>query len=91
MPVLDLQMYVGKDGLVKYEFYKKPCASQLTIPARSAHIKQQKLSVMVEEGLWRLCVTIPEGWSGTREMYAWRPALGNYRRVDILKFSDTRL
>ena len=54
MPVLDLQMYVGKDGLVKYEFYKKPCASQLTIPARSAHSKQQKLSVMVEEGLRRL-------------------------------------
>jgi hypothetical protein len=47
-------MYVGEDGLIKYEFYQKPCASRLAIPASSAHSKQQKLSVMVEEGLRRL-------------------------------------
>ena len=54
MPVLDLQVYVGEDGLLKYEFYEKPRSSRLAIPARSAHSKQQKLSVMVEEGLRRL-------------------------------------
>ena len=47
MTVLDLLMYIGEDGLIKYEFYQKPCASRLAIPARLAHSKQQKLSVMV--------------------------------------------
>ena len=54
MPVLDFQMYVGEDKLIKYVFYQKMCASQLTIPASSAHCKQQKLAVMVEEGMRRL-------------------------------------
>ena len=53
MPVLDLQMYV-EDGAIKYEFFEKPCASGLAIPANSAHSKQMKLSVMVEEGVRRL-------------------------------------
>ena len=54
MPVLDFQMCVGEDGHIKYVFYQKPCASRLAIPASSAHSKQQKLAVMVEEGLRRL-------------------------------------
>ena len=53
MPVLDVQMNVEEDS-IKYEFYEKPCASGLAIPASSAHSKQMKLSVMVEEGLRRL-------------------------------------
>ena len=36
MPVLDLQLYVGEDGLIKYMFYQKPCSSPLAIPASSA-------------------------------------------------------
>ena len=54
MPSLDLKMYVGDDGLIKYEFYAKPCSSHFTIPAASAHSKRQKLSVMVEEGVRRM-------------------------------------
>ena len=54
MSVLDLQMKVGEDGLLKYEFYEKQCVSKLAIPARSAHSKHQKMAVMVEEGLRRL-------------------------------------
>ena len=53
MPVLDLQLYVGEDGLIKYIFYQKPCSSPLAIPASSAHTKQQKLAVMVGESLQR--------------------------------------
>ena len=54
MPVQDNQMYVDVHGLIKYEFFEKPCASWLAIPANSAHSKQQKFSVMVDEGLRRL-------------------------------------
>ena len=52
--VLDLQLYVGDDGLVKHEFYEKPCASKFAIPSQSAHSKRIKMSVIVEEGLRRL-------------------------------------
>ena len=53
MPVLDVQMHVEEETIL-YEFYEKPCASGLVIPANSAHSKQLKLSVMVEEGVRRL-------------------------------------
>ena len=53
MPVLDFQMHVDGETIL-YEFYEKPCASGLVIPANSAHSKQLKLSVMVEEGVRRL-------------------------------------
>ena len=73
MPVLDLQMYV-EDGAIKYEFFEKPCASGLVIPANSAHSKQMKLSVMVEEGMrmlrnnsraldWESRRRVMEAWS----------------------------
>ena len=52
MPVLDTKMYV-EGNAIRYEFYEKPCASGLVIPANSAHSKQMKLSVMVEEGMRR--------------------------------------
>ena len=54
VPVLDLQLYVGDDGLVKHEFYKKPCFNKFAIPNQSAHSKRMKMSVIVEEGLRRL-------------------------------------
>ena len=54
VPVLDLQLYLGDDGLVKYEFYEKPCANKFAIPKQSAHSKKMKMLVMVEEGLRRL-------------------------------------
>ena len=54
VPVLDVQMYVGENGQIRYEFYEKPCQSKFVIPNGSAHSKQGKLSVLVEEGLRRL-------------------------------------
>ena len=76
VPVLDLQMFV-EDGIVKYHFYEKPCASKLVIPESSAHSKKMKMSVLVEEGVrrmrncsrrlgdsdWRVRTKILEGWS----------------------------
>ena len=76
VPVLDLQMFV-QDGLVKYHFYEKPCASKFVIPENSAHSKKMKMSVLVEEGVrrmrncsrrlgeedWRVRSKILEGWS----------------------------
>ena len=53
MPVLDVQMHVNEETIL-YEFYEKPFAYGLVIPANSAHSKQLKLSVMVEEGVRRL-------------------------------------
>ena len=35
--VLDLQLYVGEDSLVKHEHYEKPCTNYFVIPAKSAH------------------------------------------------------
>ena len=54
MPVLDLQLYVGEDGQIRFEFYQKPMACKFVIPYGSAHSKKRKLAVMVEERLWRL-------------------------------------
>ena len=54
VPVLDLQLYVEEDGLVKHEFYEKPCANKFVIPAQSAHSKKMRMSLLVEEGLRRL-------------------------------------
>ena len=54
VPVLDLQLYIGRDGLVKYEFFEKPCADRFVIPRQSAHSKRRKMSGLVEERLRRL-------------------------------------
>ena len=54
VPFLDFQLYVGEAGLVKHEHYEKPCTSDFVIPAKSAHSKKMKMSVLVEEGLRRL-------------------------------------
>ena len=54
VPVLDLKLYVGEDGLVKHEHYEKPCANDFVIPENSAHGKKMRMSVLVEEGLRRL-------------------------------------
>ena len=54
MPVLDLQMFVGEEGLIMFEFYEKPMAHKFVIPCKSAHSKKMKLAVMVEEGVRRL-------------------------------------
>ena len=32
VPVLDLQMYVDDDDIVKFQFYEKPCSSKFVIP-----------------------------------------------------------
>jgi hypothetical protein len=53
-PVLDLQVFVGKDGLIGYKFFSKPCASKFVIPEKSTHSKQMKMAVLVEEGLRRM-------------------------------------
>ena len=76
VPVLDLQMFV-EDGLVKYHFFEKPCASKFAIPEASAHSKKMKMLVLVEEGVrrmrncsrrlgeddWRVRRKVLEGWS----------------------------
>ena len=46
-PVLDLQVFIGKDGLINYKFFSKPCASKFVIPAKLAHGKQMKMVVLV--------------------------------------------
>ena len=33
-PVLDLQVFVGKDGLIGYKFFSKPCASKFVTVSR---------------------------------------------------------
>ena len=53
-PVLDLQVAIGVDGLICYKFFSKPCASKFVIPEKSAHSKQMKMAVLVEEGLRRM-------------------------------------
>ena len=73
-PVLDLQVFVGNDGLIGYKFFSKPCASKFVIPEKSAHSKQMKMAVLVEEGLrrmrncsrgleWSVRKTIMEEWA----------------------------
>ena len=47
-------MYIGGDGLIKYQFYEKPCASKFAIPSNSAHSSKMKKAVLVEEGLRRM-------------------------------------
>ena len=42
------------DGLIGYKFFSKPCASKFVIPEKSAHSKQMKMAVLVEEGLRRM-------------------------------------
>ena len=54
VPVLDLKLYIGDQGLIKHEFYEKPVTCRLVIPERSAHSWKMKIAVMVEEGLRRL-------------------------------------
>lgn len=51
VPVLDLNMFIGEDGKVKYQFYEKPCSNKFVIPYHSAHSNKMKMSVIVEEGL----------------------------------------
>ena len=62
---------------IRYEFYEKPCASGLVIPANSAHSKQMKLSVMVEEGMRMLRNNsrVLDWESRRRVMEAWRRKL----------------
>ena len=52
--MLDLQMFVGDDGLIKYLFYEKPCACKFVIPEGSAHSRKMKMSALVEEGVRRM-------------------------------------
>ena len=53
VPVLDLGVSV-EDGQVVHDHYEKPCASKFVIPYTSAHSKQMKMAVLVEEGVRRL-------------------------------------
>ena len=53
LPVPDLKLEV-KNGQFEHCFYEKPCASEVVIPYTSAHSRNMKLSVMVEEGVRRL-------------------------------------
>ena len=54
VPVLDLKLYIGDQGVIKHEFYEKPATCRLVIPEKSAHSWKMKVAVMVEEGLRRL-------------------------------------
>ena len=45
LPILDMKCWISKDGYLEYEHYKKPMASKLVIPARSAHSQPPSLSV----------------------------------------------
>ena len=53
-PVLDLQVYIDQEDMIKYQFYSKPSACKFVIPSQSAHSKQMKMSVLVEEGVRRM-------------------------------------
>ena len=52
VPVLDMQLYVGNDGVVMYKCYENPCANK--IPQLSAHNKKMKVTLFIEEGPRRL-------------------------------------
>ena len=47
VPVLDLNMYIWDDGLVKYQFYEKPCSNKFVIPYNSAHSTFLPLFIMM--------------------------------------------
>ena len=52
--MLDVQFRVDNNGLVQHSFYKKPCASKVTILQRSALSAKTKRSSLFQEGLRRL-------------------------------------
>ena len=54
VPILDVKMYIGEDGLIKHQFYEKPCTSKFVIPNHSTHSSKMKKSVLVEDVLRRL-------------------------------------
>ena len=75
VPVLDLKVYVGKEGFIMHEFYEKPVACKFVIPACSVHSKKTKIAVMVEEGVRRLR-NFSQGLDSQRKS-VWYSGLGN--------------
>ena len=47
VPLLDIQVYVNKQGTLVHEFYEKPVSCKLVIPASFAHSKKTKIAVTV--------------------------------------------
>ena len=54
LPILDLKVWVGGDGLVWYEHFEKPTASRVVLPARSALPMNQKRNIHINECVRRL-------------------------------------
>ena len=54
MPILDMQMAMDNNNMVKYKFFKKPQANKHTMMARSALSRKVKRSTLTNEAMRRL-------------------------------------
>ena len=57
LPILDMKVYLDKDGYIVYEHYEKEVSSKLVISERSAHSTSGKRSVHVSEMIRRMLNT----------------------------------
>ena len=60
MPLLDLKVWVGDDGLVKFSFYSKECSSKFLIPFHSAQSIGMKKRMLANEAFRRLVNISPD-------------------------------
>ena len=58
MPLLDLKVCMGEDGLVKFTFYSKECSSKFRIPYLSAHSIGMKKQMLADEAFIRLVIAL---------------------------------
>ena len=54
MPILDMQMAMDANNLVKYKFYRKPQSNKYTMMARSALSNKTKRSTLTDMAMTRL-------------------------------------
>ena len=57
LPILDMKVYLDKDGYIVYEHYEKEVSSKLVISERSAHSTSGKRSVHMSEMIRRMLNT----------------------------------
>ena len=59
MPILDMQMAMDDNNLVKYKFYRKPQSNKYTMMARSALSNKTKRSTLTDMAMTRLLCCSP--------------------------------
>ena len=60
LPILDMQVYLDKNGILLYEHYEKPVSSKQVISAHSAHSSQGKRAVHLNELVRRMLNCSPQ-------------------------------